>query len=85
MKLSLDSIIAEIRAERLRQQALPGGGYDLIHSINDYVSVIIYYLPQYVNRKSTEPDQGDYHNNLVSAAAIIIAALEHEDALVSKK
>jgi hypothetical protein len=84
MKLSLDSVIAEIKTERLRQQALPGSEYDLTYGVNDWISIVIHYLTQDVNRKGIKPDQGDYHNNLVRAAAIIIAALEHEDTLVNK-
>lgn len=84
MKLSLDNIISEIRSERLRQQALPGSEYDLTYNVNDWISIVIHYLTQDVNRKGIVPGQNDFHNNLVKAAAIIIAALQHEDSLVNK-
>jgi hypothetical protein len=83
--LLLDSILEQIKQERLRQQSLPGSEYDLTYSLNDWISIVIHYLTQDVNRKGIKPEREVFRDNLVKAAAVIVAALEHENSLCKNK
>lgn len=84
MLLPLDSILEEIKQERCHQVTLPGSEYDLTYSANDWISVVIHYLTRDVNRKGIVVSNDDYHANLIKAAAVIVAALEHEHQLDKK-
>jgi hypothetical protein len=81
----LDDILAKVKQERLRQQSLPGSEYDLTYSSNDWIAIVIHYLAQDVNRKGIKPEREVFRDNLIKAAAIIVAALEHEDSLYRNK
>lgn len=84
MKSRLDELLEEVKQERLYQQSLPGSEYDLTYGVNDWIAIVIHYLTRDINRKGIAVNQEDYHSNLIKAAAIVIAAAEHEAQLHTK-
>lgn len=81
----MDKIIAEIRAERERQKALALGGdtdaFDRTNTLNDWIA----YVNAYTGRAAAkvfrnEKEKQNPRENLVKAAAILVAALEAHDA-----
>lgn len=76
--MSFDTIVDEIREERQRQYNLPGSEWDLKNSPNDWIAIAGHYLTDSAKRKGQDPDMSDWHKNMVKAAAVIIAALEHQ-------
>lgn len=67
-----------ISEERARQESLPGSEYDQKHSRNDWIAIATMYLSRAANRKHTPTSKEEYVDGLVKAAAVILAALEHE-------
>lgn len=76
--------IDAIRAERVRQQGLALGGntrsHDTTNSRNDWIAIILSYLGRASQRVfRNEQEQCDYRQNLIKAAALIVAALEADE------
>ena len=80
----LDKLLEEVKIERQRQIDLPGSEYDLVNNVNDWVAIASHYLTQDCTRKGMIPIRQDFHDSLIKACAVIVAALEYEENLVKK-
>ena len=67
-----------ISNERARQESLPGSEFDQKHTQNDWIAIATMYLSRSASRKHVPTSSDDFQDNLIKAAAIILAALEHE-------
>jgi hypothetical protein len=88
MQDKVQSLIARIISERERQKTLPGSEWDSKNSVNDWIAIASHYLSQQAKRKgSTRINRGgtvsqnDFEDDLIKAAAVILAALEYSDHL----
>lgn len=79
-----EAIVERILAERVRQFDLPGTEYDVTNSPNDWAAIAASYLLRSVSRKNKKPSVNDYEQDLVMAAAVILAGLEHLDQMKEK-
>ena len=77
MSSRLEILLQKIRDERQRQFDLPGSEWDARNTPGDWVAIATHYLSNEVRRNGVAPTQEDFEDNLVKAAAVIIAALEH--------
>lgn len=77
----LESLINEIVDERTRQYNLPGSEWDMQNSPNDWIAIAGHYLHESSKRKGQNPNIKDWHDSMVKAAAVILAALEHEQSM----
>jgi hypothetical protein len=77
-------IVDRIIGERERNLMLPGSETDTIKGVNDWLITAIFYLSQARQRGAEQTTQLDYEDELVKAAAIILAALEHADFMSEK-
>lgn len=68
-----------IATERTRQESLPGSEYDQKHSQNDWIAISTMYLSRAASRKHIPTSREEYRDGLIKAAAVILAALEHDD------
>lgn len=90
MSEKLNSIFERILAERARQRTLPGSEFDSTNKVNDWLAIASHYLSEPAQRNSSadyhrlQLTQADYEDSLIKAAAVILAALEHSDALKAK-
>lgn len=80
----LDKILEEVKIERQRQADVAGSEYDLVNTPNDWVAIASHYLLQDVYRKKVVPNRAQFHDSLVKAAAVIVAALEYEQNMTTK-
>ena len=64
--------------------ATSGNYLDLTNTPNDWVAIASHYLLQDVCRKKVVPNRAHFHDSLVKAAAVIVAALEYEQNMTSK-
>jgi hypothetical protein len=71
-------ILEDINLERVRQESLPGSEYDQKHSRNDWIAIATMYLSRAASRKHIPITDEEYQDSLVKAAAVILAALEHD-------
>lgn len=72
-------ILNQIAQERTRQESLPGSEFDSKHSHNDWIAISTMYLSRAASRKHIPSTQDEYRDGLLKAAAVILAALEHND------
>lgn len=77
MSLRRNAILEQIAQERARQESLPGSEFDLKHTQNDWVAITNIYLSRAASRKHIPVSKQEFNDNLIKAAAIILAALEH--------
>jgi hypothetical protein len=77
-------IVERIITERERNFMLPGSETDTRKGVNDWLVTAISYLAQARQRGVEKPSQADFEEELVKAAAVILAALEHGDFMTQK-
>lgn len=77
-------LVDRIVAERERNFMLPGSESDTLKGVNDWLMTAIFYLSQARQRGSEHPQKAEYEDDLVKACAVILAALEHSDHMVTK-
>lgn len=70
-------LLERIRAERQRQADLPGSEWDAKNSPGDWVSIVTHYVSSEVRRNGMVPEAEEFSDNLIKAAAVILAALEN--------
>ena len=70
-------IVERILSERDRQSNLPGSEWDTKNLPNDWISIAASYCLNSCSRKHTIANAEDFEDDLVKAAAVIIAALEN--------
>lgn len=80
----MEEILQQIRDERRRQADLAHGGdtesFDKTNTRNDWVAYATAYLGRAADKAfRNEREKCDFRENLVKAAAVIVAALEAHD------
>lgn len=73
-----------IRAERQRQADLPGSEWDAKNAPGDWVAMITHYVSAEVRRNGLVPETEEFEDNLVKAAAVILAALENVEVMKAR-
>ena len=81
----MDEIVEEILAERRRQKSLGLGGdtarFDRTSSKNDWIAYIQAYTGRAADKvERNERERCDFRENLIKAAALVVAAIEAHDA-----
>jgi hypothetical protein len=76
--------VQRILEERERQYQLPGCEYDLRNTPNDWAAIAASYVLRSVALKHTKPALEEFQDDLVKAAAVILAALEHLELMQQK-
>ena len=69
--------VDRIVSERVKNFNLPGAEWDAKNSPNDWIAIAATYLTGSSSRKHTVPSADEFEDDLVKAAAVILAALEH--------
>lgn len=69
-------ILDRIAAERARQIDLPGSELDVRNTPNEWAAIAAHYLTDEVRRGGYTPDRIDFENQMIKAAAVILAAIE---------
>lgn len=70
-------ILEEILEERVRQFNLPGIEFDCNNSPNDWAAIVASYALKNTFRRTIKPDIENFKTDMIAAAAVILAALEH--------
>lgn len=76
--------IDRILAERDRQFNLPGAEWDGKNTPNDWMAIASSYCLSSTARKHSTPDGEEFADDLVKAAAVILAALENVPGMKTK-
>lgn len=74
-------ILASVGEERDRQADLPGREWDLRNGPNDWIAIAARYLGEEARRAGHVPTRAAFEDAMTKAAAVILAALEHADAM----
>ena len=83
--MNRSDILERIKSERERQLDLPGSELDANNTVNDWIAIAGYYLSQEACRATTtQTRQSDFESELIKAAAVIVAALEHSENMKDK-
>ena len=77
MTMQRAELLDRISAERSRQSDLPGSEWDAKNTPGDWVAIVTHYVSSEVRRNGIVPSQAEFEDNLVKAAAVILAALEN--------
>lgn len=80
-----EDILSAIREERQRHSSLYGAEFDLKNGINDWSAIASGYVLQEIRRKGVKPETASWRDSMIKAAAVLVAALEHEDYLREQK
>jgi hypothetical protein len=75
-------LLQKIAEERQRQLNLPGSEYDSKRDPNAWLAIAGRYLFGSAYTKNIPINRADYEDDLIKAAAVILAALEHSDKMV---
>jgi hypothetical protein len=70
-------MVERILSERDRHFNLPGSEWDVQNTPNDWIAIAATYLTSASSRKHTKPVAADFEEDMVKAAAVILAALEN--------
>jgi len=83
MSSKRSSMLSRIEQERERQVDVAGSELDAHNTPNDWIAIASYYLVQETKRATmlTPPNSEEFERELVKAAAVILAALEHVDVI----
>lgn len=80
--------LERIKQERDRQQTLAGSEFDGNNTVNDWIAIAGHYLNEPAVRRSAASYnrgradlQDEFEDSLIKAAAVILTALEHSEAL----
>lgn len=79
-----ENIIQRIVDERARQFNLPGREFDVKLMPNDWISLVTKYLARGVASRPGKQSLEDFTDDLIKAAAIIVAACEHAPFMVKQ-
>lgn len=77
-------LLDKILNERSRQSDLPGSEWDSKNTPGDWVAIISHYVSAEVRRNGMNPDSEEFEDNLIKAAAVIIAALENLETMKNR-
>lgn len=70
-----------IVAAREKQFNLPGAEWDTKNTPNDWIAIAASYLTSASTRKHTKPKADEFEDDLIKAAAVILAALENSESM----
>jgi hypothetical protein len=86
MPIKRSSILDRIKQERERQVEIPGSEFDAKNSPNDWIAIATYYLSQESRRATMleAPSSIEFEKELIKAAAVIVAALEHTELMTEE-
>lgn len=84
MNQILEDIIEKIRAERERQNDLPGSEWDAQNTPGDWIALISHYVGKEVRKNGVPPLSSEFEDSLIKAAAVILAAIEHKRNMESR-
>lgn len=84
MEARIDSILATVRAERLRQFEIPGTEHDVEKSANDWIATIASNLTEAASRSGLNPTSEEFERSMVKTAAIAVAAIEYIELMKDK-
>ena len=76
-------IVERILAAREKQFNLPGSEWDVKNTPNDWIAIAATYLSSSSSRKHTKPLTTDFEEDMIKAAAVILAALENIPSMAS--
>jgi len=76
-RVDMDLLLASVRTERQRQADLPGSEWDAKNTPGDWVAIVNHYVSSEVRRNGMVPIAEEFKDNLIKAAAVILAALEN--------
>lgn len=79
------AILERIAAQRGRQFDLPGSESDVLKSPNDWIACATSYLGEVAEKRGRAADDKDFIDSFEKAAGVIVAALEHVDAMIASK
>lgn len=82
MSQKRQQIIEKVLQERLRQFDLPGSEFDVSRTPNDWLAIAGRYLYSSSTTKNIKPSKEDFEQDLIKAAAVIVAALENSERMV---
>lgn len=85
MNPRFEKFLYAIELERERQFDLPGSEWDSKNSPNDWVAKAAKYLVRNVGTGVTKPFSGEFADDLIKSAAVIIATLEHIESMKERK
>lgn len=77
------NLLERIERERARQLDVPGSENDVRNTPNEWAAMATHYLTRDVRRGGFVPDREQFEENLVKAAAVILAALENAASMES--
>lgn len=83
--MNRESILSAIREERERHSSLYGAEFDLKNGVNDWSAIASGYVLQEIRRKGVKPETASWRDSMIKAAAVLVAALEHEEHLKDQK
>lgn len=69
-------ILNRIEAERARQIDRPGSELDVRNTPNEWAAIAAHYLTDEVRRGGYIPDRKAFEDQMIKAAAVILAAIE---------
>lgn len=72
-------IFDEILKERIRQYNMPGVEFDMRNTPNDWSAIVASYALRNLAHKNLKPDREEFRKDMIAAAAVIVAAIEHID------
>jgi hypothetical protein len=75
--MSRAALVQRILEERDRQYNLPGCEFDIRNTPNDWAAIAASYVLRSAALKHTKPELAEFEDDLIKAAAVILAALEH--------
>lgn len=84
MSEQLETLIERIRQERQRQLDLPGSEWDRKNTPGEWVAIVSHYVASEVRRNGVVPERASFEDNLIKAAAVILAALEHAEVMENR-
>lgn len=84
MNQKRQQLLEKIIQERLRQFDLPGSEFDISRSPNDWLAIAGRYLFSAASTKNIKSSKQDFEDDLIKAAAVILAALENSDRLAEQ-
>ena len=77
MSARRQEIVDRIHSERERHFNLPYSELDVKNTPNDWIAIATSYLSSGAGRKHSKPTAADFEDDMIKAAAVILAALEN--------
>lgn len=77
-------ILNKVSLERDRQSDLPGSEWDAKNTPGDWVAMIGHYVSSEVRRNGVVPEASEFEDNLIKAAAVILAAIENVEVMKAR-